>query len=385
MIENIELNNFTVFSKLKLDFSPRINVIIGENGTGKTHFLKAAYAVCSGNEQLKGNPEVPISDIESALTTKLVRLFLPLDNKLGKIHRHGAREKARLSASFSSDKSVTITFSNRASSVSVQNPDFYERYSWVPVFIPTKEVLSLLPGFAMADREHPILSTLFDDTYLDLCQFLLKPTTYDTEERIYRDPKFGTIYPSITSMIGGKYEFQGGNIHFKGGTYKERKVRAGTKVNDKPDVFFSPKKDKAVSINMTAEGFRKLGIVQQLLQNRSLQPGVSGPLFWDEPESNVNPLLMKFVVETLLILARNGQQIILATHDYVLLKWLDLLADKGQDDHIRYHCLYRDTDSSAVEVSSTDDYLKIAPNPLDDAFSQLIDQQISNEMGGLGK
>jgi predicted ATPase len=385
MIENLELDNFTVFNNLEVDFSPRINVIIGENGTGKTHLLKAAYADCSGNDQLKSNPEVPVSDIEKALTTKLIRLFLPLDQKLGKIHRHGAKEKARLSASFIFGKNVAVTFSNRTSSVSLQNSNVYERYSWEPVFIPTKEVLSLLPGLAMADWADPVLNTLFDDTYLDLCQSLLKPAANDTEERISLDPRFGTIYSSITSMIGGKYEFQDGTIHFTSGTYKERKVRGGTKEIDKPGVFFSPQKESAVSINMTAEGFRKLGIVQQLLQNKSLQPGVSGPLFWDEPESNVNPLLMKFLVETLLILARNGQQIILATHDYVLLKWLDLLADKGKDDHIRYHCLYRDTDSSAVEVSSTDDYLKIAPNPLDDAFGQLIGQQLSNDIGDIGK
>lgn len=379
MIENLELENFTVFSKLKMDFSPKINVIIGENSTGKTHLLKAAYAVCSGNDQLKSNPEVPISDIEKALTTKLIRLFLPLDQKLAKIHSHGAKEKARLSASFGSGKNVTITFSNRASSVSVQNPNVYERDSREPVFIPTKEVLSLLPGFALADWDDPILNRLFDDTYLDLCQSLLKPTPNDTEEKVNLDPRFGTIYSSITSMISGRYEFKGGKIQFTGGKYEERRVRGNSL-----STVFKPLKDGTVSINMTAEGFRKLGILQILLQNETLKPGM-GPLFWDEPESNVNPILMRFLVETLLTLARNGQQIILATHDYVLLKWLDLLADKGQDDHIRYHCLYRETNSGAVELSSTDDYLNIAPNPLDDAFGQLIDQQITNEMGDLGK
>ena len=48
MIEHLHLRNFTVFNNLKLDFSPRINVIIGENGTGKTHLLKAAYCLCAG-------------------------------------------------------------------------------------------------------------------------------------------------------------------------------------------------------------------------------------------------------------------------------------------------------------------------------------------------
>ena len=43
MITQLKLKNFTAFSQLTVDFSPKINVIIGENGNGKTHVLKAAY------------------------------------------------------------------------------------------------------------------------------------------------------------------------------------------------------------------------------------------------------------------------------------------------------------------------------------------------------
>ena len=44
MFTNIILKKFTAFEKLGLDFSPGINILIGENGTGKTHILKALYA-----------------------------------------------------------------------------------------------------------------------------------------------------------------------------------------------------------------------------------------------------------------------------------------------------------------------------------------------------
>jgi wobble nucleotide-excising tRNase len=94
---------------------------------------------------------------------------------------------------------------------------------------------------------------------------------------------------------------------------------------------------------------------------------------------------MRLVVEMLLELARNGQQVVVATHDYVLLKWFDLLMDKGKDDHVRFHSLYRDTDTSEIKVASTEDYLTIAPNPIDEAFGFLINQEIENDMGGLGK
>ena len=41
MITHLQLKNFTAFTELAIDFSPGINIIIGENGTGKTQLLKA--------------------------------------------------------------------------------------------------------------------------------------------------------------------------------------------------------------------------------------------------------------------------------------------------------------------------------------------------------
>ena len=36
---------FTVFQKVEFAFAPGINVLIGANSTGKTHVLKAMYAL----------------------------------------------------------------------------------------------------------------------------------------------------------------------------------------------------------------------------------------------------------------------------------------------------------------------------------------------------
>ena len=46
MITHLTLKNFVVFTDLSIDFSPGINIIIGENGTGKTQLLKAILALC---------------------------------------------------------------------------------------------------------------------------------------------------------------------------------------------------------------------------------------------------------------------------------------------------------------------------------------------------
>ena len=42
-IDKVHLQNFTVFKDMLLKPSRGINVLVGENGTGKTHFLKVLY------------------------------------------------------------------------------------------------------------------------------------------------------------------------------------------------------------------------------------------------------------------------------------------------------------------------------------------------------
>lgn len=47
-LRNIEINNFRCFEKMKLTFSPGLNIIIGENGIGKTAVAEAISYVCLG-------------------------------------------------------------------------------------------------------------------------------------------------------------------------------------------------------------------------------------------------------------------------------------------------------------------------------------------------
>lgn len=44
-IVHLHLKKFIAFTDLSIDFSPGINIIIGENGTGKTQLLKAILAL----------------------------------------------------------------------------------------------------------------------------------------------------------------------------------------------------------------------------------------------------------------------------------------------------------------------------------------------------
>ena len=387
MITRLELKKFTAFTDLAIDFSPKINVIIGENGNGKTQLLKSVYALCVGGALQVGSTR---DELELSLTRKLVRLLMPLDDKLGNMRRPGARGNAQLKATFALDEELTLTFNGSSELATVISNSAYANYRAEPIFVPTKEVLSLVRGMTDANHDQRTVELIFDDGYLDLAQMLLRDSVDDPESKNNLDPRFDSIVPKLANLIGGRYQLENGGFLFQSGAYIEKLGQSSAETKA-PQVFqktstrFVPAKTAGLSSGMTAEGFRKIGVLQRLLTNSTLNPGVSGPLLWDEPESNLNPKLMKLLVEILLELSRNGQQVILATHDYVLLKWIDLLMDKGKGDHVKFHALYRDAETGEVKVDSMDDYRAITPNAIAETFNDLTKEQVNRKMGGLGK
>ena len=99
----------------------------------------------------------------------------------------------------------------------------------------------------------------------------------------------------------------------------------GTVRIDNEEFLFVPTgSDASLGVNLYAEGLRKFGTLWQLLRNGSLTPETT--LFWDEPEANLNPALLKKLAAVLAALARQGFQIILATHSLFLLKELHILS-----------------------------------------------------------
>ncbi|SIT20026.1 ATP/GTP-binding protein [Achromobacter sp. MFA1 R4] len=381
MISKLHLKNFIAFTDLSIDFSRGINIVIGENGTGKTQLLKAILAL--------NGAEAHGAQADEQLARKLCRLYHPLSGQVGGLRRAGTRGKSVLKGTFASGQVITAKFYGKdtAAKVTATSGD-------VPapaIFIPTKEVLSLVRGLTAEQPDLPTIERIFDDGYLDLAKQLAKEGTSDQDAKVQLNPRFSSIVPGLTNLIDGQYLLENGRFVFEAGRYVEKdpatrsKAQHAQMYQDSTEWKFVPSSKQHLSSGMTAEGFRKIGVLQRLLSNGSLNPGSTGPLLWDEPESNLNPKLMKDLVQVLLELARNGQQIILATHDYVLLKWFDLLMDKGKEDQVRFFSLYRDSSTRNVKISTTDDYLHIAPNPIDDAFGYLINQEIENDMGGLGK
>lgn len=376
MLEKLELKNFAKFAELLILFSPRINIIIGENGTGKTQLLKAAYAA-----------NVALCDeMQSAdLAKRLCRIYRPTGDSLGKLVRHGTPvgAHAEIKAHFAGGQRLHGRFTSASKSVALPEVIALPALG-APLFFPTKEVLSLLRGIKNKDANVETIESIFDSTYLDLCEKLMVKKPTKTDELIESDPRFGAVYEKLVNALEGRFNLNdlGGAVHmsFDPGQYQVQRDKEQHDLNTRMQAKFVANKGESVSANMAAEGIRKLGILQLLLQNHQLYPGRMGTLFWDEPETNMNPKLMKLLVEILLELSRNGQQIVLATHDYVLLKWFDLLVKKGFGDHIKFHAL--SIENGNITIQSADDYRQLNSNAIAHTFNDLYDEEIKRSLGG---
>lgn len=89
-ITNLKLRNFRNHSKLDIEFSKNKNIIIGNNGIGKTNIVEAIYYLALTKSFRTNNDEVLIKDtedfavIEANIIDKLVNNYKIVINKEGK-------------------------------------------------------------------------------------------------------------------------------------------------------------------------------------------------------------------------------------------------------------------------------------------------------------
>lgn len=345
MIKALKFQNFTAFGSLDISFSPGVNLFIGENGTGKTHILKAVYAACDITKSKKGFAE------------KINDVFYPSGKQIGRLVK---RAKTSSVGSLELGREtpdgkvffIKLTFTNHtlgpdkakltgATKLWLENP-------FESVFIPVKDMMANAPAFRALYATRNIH---FEEVYADIIDRAFLPALKGPTDR-----QRSKLLDSLKDAMDGK-------------------------VVTKNEEFFLRNKQGELEFTLLAEGFRKLGLLWLLIQNGTLLSGSA--LFWDEPETNLNPRLMQTVVNILMELQRLGVQIFVSTHDYVLLKEFDLATQKG--DQICYHSLYRENGIGEILHNISKTLADLDPNAIDATFGSMIDRQVSKDMGGLGK
>ena len=299
-LKKIRLDNFTVFTKTEIEFCNGINVLLGDNGTGKTHMMKLLYAACQSAQVKKTAIDFP---------TKVLKVFRPDDSSLHRLVRRGVGASNSCVEISSNNSQLSLSFHSKLKrDVSVTGMEKWEREFSVltSTFIPAKEILSHSRNLVQAITAGNVD---FDDTYKDIISAASVDISREPDNE--RKKRYLRMLQSITK----------GRVNIE---------------NEEFYLIPTGQSQSKLEFQLVAEGLRKTALLWQLIKNGTLEKG--SILFWDEPEANINPQNIPAIVDLLLDLQEDGVQIFVATHDYFLPKYLEARKNKNHD--VRYHALY---------------------------------------------
>lgn len=289
MLTSVAIERFGPISRLNWKGLGAINAVIGENGSGKTFLLKALYSAVRALEET-GRGHDPRT-AEAVLFQKLYWTFQV--EKIGDLVEKGADgplsfemriEKGRFSYGFGKDTAKTIPSIQNNIPVRAANS----------VFLPAKEVLSLIDVILKTREQDRLFG--FDDTYLDLARAL-----QISRQKGRNYPEFAESRTQLEDIIGGRAE------------YDERAKR-----------WLFRKGNTRFGIEVTAEGIKKIAILDMLLGNRYVTP--DSIIFIDEPEAALHPRAITRFLDIVGMLSGRGIQFFIATHSYFVIKKLYLIA-----------------------------------------------------------
>lgn len=294
MIKSFDLENFGPLEKLEGKNLSSINLFIGVNSSGKTFLLKALYSAIKAHEESgRGDDNRGFSEF---LSNKLYWTFQA--DKLGDIVSKGAGKRLKLSMSLKDNSSLVYDLGqDTTKKVTPLHNNLLPR-SANSVFLPPKEVLSLQNIILKSAIQEKSFG--FDATYADLVLALKNPPQ--------RGRNFDTFVDSRTrleNIFTGRVEFDTSSDKW---VYKRGKSK--------------------FSILTTAEGIKKIAILDTLLGNRFLTP--ESIIFIDEPESALHPTAITQLIDIIHILSKQGIQFFIASHSYYVVKKLMLIANKNQ-------------------------------------------------------
>jgi energy-coupling factor transporter ATP-binding protein EcfA2 len=242
VLESLKVRNFTAFRDANFTFAPGLNVIVGENGAGKTHVLKLAYSaiyVSARGSKETGAPQPPKSYFPTAIANKLTTVFRP--DELGRLARRDrpGRQRCEVSCSFRLP-THDIAFSFNTTSKSEVSVDRTPS-TWIdklPVYIPTRELLTLYPGFvSLYETTH----LPFEETWRDTSILLGAPLVKGPREKRIRE-----LLSPLEQAMGGKVE------------------------TDKAGRFYLNTAGVSMEMHLVAEGLRKLAMIARLIATGSL-------------------------------------------------------------------------------------------------------------------
>lgn len=332
LLKKIEVRNFTVFEDISVSFGRGLNVLVGENGTGKTHLMKLAYAACRASKH------------DVSFSQKTTMLFRPDQSSIGRLVNRNKNGSNTANVSIESDSAkLDMQFSTRTRK---WDAELFGEEKWEKqmsglssVLIPAKEILSNAWNLEAAVK---MGNVEFDDSYLDI-------------------------------IAAAKIDISKGPDSASKRKYLEllQKISTGRVTVHEDRFYLKPGTQAKLEFNLVAEGIRKIALLWQLIKNGTLERG--DVLFWDEPEANINPKYIPTLAELLVMLADEGVQIFVATHDYFPSKYIE--TRKKPESEVQYISLYRDeAEKVCCEISDAFDLLE--HNTIMETFRSLCREEV---------
>ena len=331
-LTRIKAEKFTVFEDIEMPFGKGLNVLVGENGVGKTHIMKLAYAACQAVKH------------DVSFSYKTTMLFRPDQSSIGRLVKRNGTGNYGANILVESDTAkISMSFSRKTKKwdAEIKKEEKWERQmsNLTSVFIPAKEILSnawnLNEAVKMGNIE-------FDDTYLDIIA-AAKIDVFRGVDSVTRKKYLDILQKTSTRKV----VLQDDRFYLKPGTQAKQEF------------------------NLVAEGLRKIALLWQLIKNGTLEKG--SVLFWDEPEANINPKFIPVLAELLIMLESEGVQIFISTHDYFLSKYIEV--KRSKESNIQYISLYRDGENK-VHCETSTEFELLEHNSIMETFRQLYREEI---------
>lgn len=291
MIHSVKISNFGPIASFEANGLKNLNLVIGRNGNGKTFLLKALYAATKVTEQYKRGKEQ--RTFAELLKDKLYWTFQP--EKIGDLVRRGENRLEMEMQVGKRDGNVSFGFGPSTSKTILSPVNTVEVTDVNSIFLPAKEIVSL-QEIIKESRSERYNAFGFDDTYYDLAM-ALTPTTKGKNYKA-----FASAREELNNTIHGRIEYD----------------------KNKKEWIFKDSANRTYAIGMTAEGVKKVAVLDALLGNHYLSK--DSVVFIDEPEANLHPELISKFMDIIYTLSKVGIQFFIATHSYFVIKKMYLLA-----------------------------------------------------------
>ena len=154
-------------------------------------------------------------------------------------------------------------------------------------------------------------------------------------------------------------------------------IMKGQIVQKNKKFYFKIRGEGEFEMGLLSDGYRKLSMIIYMILSGSLNKNTI--LFWDEPETNMNPKMIRPIVQTIIVLAQMGVQIFVSTHDYFIQQEFNMasvyseLNPKNLD--IRFISLFRDDKTHDVKYEMKNTASDLKHNAIMQEFDAMYDRE----------